>query len=146
MFDTILVPVDENTLSLRAVATAVSLAEALSGKVALLHVALPLPAYTAAPAAAMELPPETMRAAAESYGNTVLDGFRSRIPAEVFAAAILRHARRSVWEEIIAAAEEGGGDLIVMGTHGRDGVVRALMGSVAERVARHADVPVMLIR
>jgi nucleotide-binding universal stress UspA family protein len=33
-----------------------------------------------------------------------------------------------------------------MGTHGRDGVVRALMGSVAERVARHADVPVMLIR
>jgi nucleotide-binding universal stress UspA family protein len=146
MFDTILVPVDENTLSLRAVATAISLAEALSGRVALLHVALPLPAYTAAPAAAMELPAEVLRSAAESYGNTVLDGFRARVPEGLFSAAILRHARRSVWEEIVAAAEDGGADLIVMGTHGRDGVVRALMGSVAERVARHADVPVLLVR
>lgn len=146
MFDTILVPVDENTLSLRAVTTAVALAEAHAAKVVLLHVALPLPAYTSAPAVAMELPPESLRGAAERHGNEVLDGFRARVPEERFSAAILRHARGSVWEEIVDAAADTGVDLIVMGTHGRDGVARALMGSVAERVARHAEVPVMLVR
>jgi nucleotide-binding universal stress UspA family protein len=37
-------------------------------------------------------------------------------------------------------------DLIVMGTHGRTGVGRVLLGSVAERVARHSTVPVLLVR
>jgi len=37
-------------------------------------------------------------------------------------------------------------DLLVMGTHGRTGIMRALLGSVAERVARHAECPVLLVR
>jgi universal stress protein A len=37
-------------------------------------------------------------------------------------------------------------DLLVMGTHGRTGIMRVLLGSVAERVARHADCPVLLVR
>jgi nucleotide-binding universal stress UspA family protein len=49
------------------------------------------------------------------------------------------------WEEIIAAAKEMGADLIVMGTHGRRGLPRALLGSVAERVVRMANVPVMTV-
>jgi nucleotide-binding universal stress UspA family protein len=46
-------------------------------------------------------------------------------------------------EEIVAYAEEAGCDLIVMGTHGRTGVGRYLLGSVTERVVRLADVPVL---
>jgi len=48
--------------------------------------------------------------------------------------------------EIVAYAEETGIDLIVMGTHGRGGLNRLLLGSVAERVIRSAPVPVLTYR
>jgi nucleotide-binding universal stress UspA family protein len=47
---------------------------------------------------------------------------------------------------IVDTAAEVGADLIVMGTHGRRGVTRALLGSVAEGVLRHAMCPVLTIR
>jgi len=49
-------------------------------------------------------------------------------------------------EEILAAAEEEKADLIVMGTHGRGGLSRVLMGSVAEAVLRKAPCPVLTVR
>jgi nucleotide-binding universal stress UspA family protein len=49
------------------------------------------------------------------------------------------------WEEILATAKEVDADLIVVGTHGRRGVPRALMGSVAEKVVRLSPVPVLTI-
>lgn len=52
----------------------------------------------------------------------------------------------AAWEQILAAAAETGADLIVMGTHGRRGVARALMGSVAERVVRLSPIPVLTVR
>jgi universal stress protein A len=48
--------------------------------------------------------------------------------------------------EIVHYAEGVGADLIVMGTHGRTGLSRIAMGSVAERVVAHAPCPVMLVR
>ncbi len=49
------------------------------------------------------------------------------------------------WTGILDAAEEGSVDMIVMGSHGRGGLRRFLLGSVAERVARAAPCPVMLV-
>jgi nucleotide-binding universal stress UspA family protein len=48
-------------------------------------------------------------------------------------------------DEILAAAKDAGAEMIVIGTHGRKGVARALLGSVAEDVARRASVPVVLV-
>jgi nucleotide-binding universal stress UspA family protein len=48
--------------------------------------------------------------------------------------------------EIVALAEELGAGLIVMGSRGRGGVRRALMGSVSDSVVRHAHCPVMVVR
>jgi nucleotide-binding universal stress UspA family protein len=48
--------------------------------------------------------------------------------------------------EIVDDATETGVDLIVMGTHGRSGVDRILLGSVAERVVRRSPVPVLTVR
>lgn len=53
---------------------------------------------------------------------------------------------RVPFEAIIAEAERIGADMIVMGTHGRSGVLRALAGSTAERVVRHSPVPVLTSR
>ena len=48
--------------------------------------------------------------------------------------------------EICRIAAEEGADMIVMGTHGRTGVMRLLMGSIAESVLRHAPCPVLVYR
>ncbi|MBK7398799.1 MAG: universal stress protein [Myxococcales bacterium] len=47
---------------------------------------------------------------------------------------------------VLKVCKEVGADLIVMGTHGRSGLPRALLGSVAEGVLRRADVPVLILR
>lgn len=49
-------------------------------------------------------------------------------------------------EEIVKLAEEIGAGLIVMGSRGRGGVRRSLMGSVSDSVVRHAHCPVMVVR
>jgi nucleotide-binding universal stress UspA family protein len=57
------------------------------------------------------------------------------------------HVRRGEpWREIVKFAQENAIDLIVMATHGRTGFAHILMGSVAEQVVRHANVPVMTIK
>ena len=48
--------------------------------------------------------------------------------------------------EIVAYATEAGCDVVVMGTHGRTGVDRLILGSVAERVVRSSPVPVLTVR
>lgn len=51
------------------------------------------------------------------------------------------------WERIVAAAREDRAiDLVVVGTHGRTGLRRAMIGSVAERVARYAPCDVLIVR
>jgi nucleotide-binding universal stress UspA family protein len=49
-------------------------------------------------------------------------------------------------EEIVAYAQDQGAGLIVMGSRGRGGIRRALMGSVSDSVVRHAHCPVMVVR
>lgn len=50
-----------------------------------------------------------------------------------------------VQDAIEQVAEEVGADMIVMGTHGRHGLDRALLGSVADRVLRHSKVPMLVV-
>ncbi len=50
------------------------------------------------------------------------------------------------WQEIVAAARETNTDLIILATHGRTGLKHVLLGSVAERVVRHAPCPVLVVR
>ncbi len=50
------------------------------------------------------------------------------------------------WDAICRLAADERSDLIVMGTHGRTGLRHALLGSVAERVVRHAPCPVLVVR
>jgi nucleotide-binding universal stress UspA family protein len=60
--------------------------------------------------------------------------------------ALVEAGERRVAAAIVDEAESAGADLIAMGTHGRRGVEKLLLGSVAEGVARRASVPVLLIR
>jgi nucleotide-binding universal stress UspA family protein len=84
---------------------------------------------------------EARRHEAEEYLATISAALRSQA---VNTAWAIRRGRPA--DEILAAAQEGGADLIAMATHGRTGVGRLLFGSVAEAVLRRATVPVFMIR
>ena len=82
----------------------------------------------------------------------------SRDSLTVKAQAIVQRAKASganatflVWEgeageAIVAAADSENADLIIVGSHGRSGVSRFLIGSVSDFVVRHAHCPVMVVR
>jgi nucleotide-binding universal stress UspA family protein len=52
----------------------------------------------------------------------------------------------AAWRGILEAADSGGADLIVMGSHGRSGIEKLVLGSVAQRVLSHAHQPVLVVR
>ena len=59
---------------------------------------------------------------------------------------VLRLVEGLAPDEIVETAVEIGADMIVIGTHGRTGLAHLLIGSVAERIVRHASVPVLTVR
>jgi len=75
-----------------------------------------------------------------------LEGVKSRLVAEGLSVEYEFIEGGNVPAAILEAIEERGADLIVMSTHGRTGLDRWRFGSVAQRVARHSPVPVVLIR
>jgi nucleotide-binding universal stress UspA family protein len=135
-FRHILVPTDFGAASNRALDLALEMAEKFDAKLTLVHT------YEAsAPYAeglywpADPLVSEARRALADAHRAV-----KARRPD---ADAVL--GRGPAWEQTLEIARERGADLIVMGTHGRRGVSRALLGSQAERVVRLSPVPVLTV-
>lgn len=140
---TILVPVDFSPGSEAALDWAQAIARAFEARIVLLHVLdVSVSAIVGGPGGVLVPPPP----------EALLDQMREEARAEMAAlAARVPGAATLVHEgtprhEILAAAQEVGADLIVMGTHGRTGLAHLLFGSVAEHVVRHAPVPVFTVR
>lgn len=139
----ILVPVDFSDTSRLAAEHALDLARATGGQLLFLHV---LDArYTSMLVGyglqvAPMTPPDLDDIARES-----LDRFLGELDLEgVPHESELRVGLPA--DEVLSAAAELGADLICMGTHGRTGVRRMVIGSEAERVIRQAPVPVLVVR
>lgn len=145
-FRKMLVPVDFSPSSTAAIRYAVDLARAFNGTVHVLH-AWEVPTYlrpdltiwsgeiSATLADQVRLGAENaMREFAKSNG---LEGN----PAVTFEVV-----QGTPYNAILTVAKDSGFDLVVMGTHGRTGISHVLLGSVAEKVVRHARCPVLTIR
>jgi nucleotide-binding universal stress UspA family protein len=137
--------VDFSAASRRALDLAWELARRLDARVEVLHVWEP-PVVLAADLAvsgrddlARTLQEQAMHEAARE-----LEAFMSHLPASPRASGRLEGGGRAA-QAILQAAADGGFDLIVMGTHGRTGLARLLMGSVAERVVRESRCPVLTV-
>jgi nucleotide-binding universal stress UspA family protein len=138
---TILVPTDYNATSEAALAYAINLASLVGATVHVLH-AYEIPVY-GAPDTAFVASPETMQAiknAAQKGLDAAIARFQPRgVPLEGHLA------EGRAWEAILETSARVGADLIVIGTHGRRGIARALLGSVAEKVVRTSKVPVLTV-
>jgi len=137
-FERILVATDFSDSSQQALELALRLAEKFDSELTLVHT-WEAPNYSYA--AGLYLPVDVVapieRAAAARLEEAVTQ-LKLRFPA---AKSLLRAG--VAWEEVLGAATQIKADLIVMGTHGRRGLERALIGSVAEKVVRMARVPVL---
>jgi nucleotide-binding universal stress UspA family protein len=141
---TVLVPTDFSELANAAIPHAYSLLRGGGGTVELCHVHerhMPFPAY-AYDSDEGKLSPERRR-----HIEEVLRGF---IPADAERMGITTHVTvidgASPGEAIAQAARRLGVDAITMASHGRSGVARGLLGSVAEQVLRGCDKPVFIVR
>jgi nucleotide-binding universal stress UspA family protein len=142
---TILVATDFDSCADAALDQALVLATALHAKVYLFHAySLPVAAFPEgefAPTA--EIAPMIVASARASLDAAVDKRKRSGLAGEVDVEAVLERGDPS--EALLAAIPRLGADLVVLGTHGRHGLARAILGSVAESLVRTSPVPVMTV-
>jgi len=83
---------------------------------------------------------------ARDGADKALRGWAAEIEARVGHPVTARVVEGPPSDAILAAARDGEHDLVVTGTHGRTGIARAVLGSVAENVVRNAEQPVLVVR
>ncbi|WP_049922635.1 universal stress protein [Halopiger djelfimassiliensis] len=139
MYREILVPTDGNERMGRVIEEAIELADRYGATVHALH-AIDERAYTSIPPDARGPVRERLREDGEAATRSVAE---RAIESDV---AVTRELRTGPPAHVIVSyAVENGIDLIVMGTHGRTGYERYLLGSVAERVVRSAPTSVLTV-
>lgn len=138
-FQHIVVPTDFAPASASALELALTMAGAFDAKITLLHV-WELPIYPYMDFMLNSAVISEVEDAARQGLARALEELRKSLPG---AQSKLKTG--VPWEGILEAASELGADLIVMGTHGRHGLSRLTLGSVAERVVRLSPVPVLTV-
>jgi len=139
-FHRILIAVDNTEVGAHATRVGLELASVLAAEIAVIHVIGPSMAdgawYAVTSPELVEPPDDEI--------SQVLAGLHGRAPIPANAARFV-----PVGDPLMAitnTASDWQADLVVIGSHGRDGVERLLLGSVAEGVARHAPCPVLIVR
>lgn len=142
-FRRILAPTDFSPESAAAWETAQALARALDAELVLLHVQSEAPLYGEGVYSTQRL--RELYAAAREWAEKTLEEMAAAARASGLRVQT-RLRTGTPHAEIVAAVAEEGADLVVIGTHGRGGLDRALLGSVADRVVRRAPCPVVTVR
>jgi universal stress protein A len=137
----VLVPVDFSKESLLAAKFGASMAEEYKTRLYVLHVMEPIHPSLRGYIADFEAFQQKMIAQArEDLENVIPKSVKDRIPVE----CILEMGNPTY--VIVEKAKELGVDVVVIATHGRTGLAHVMLGSVAEKVIRHAPCPVFVIR
>jgi nucleotide-binding universal stress UspA family protein len=143
LFTRIVVPTDFSAESERAWSTARRLAQSLGAELVVVHVLVEAPLYSERPFAAERV--REVYATARAWGEQKLrEWVGDAQAAGLRARSVLRSG--TPHREILSVATDERADLVVIGTHGRGGFERAMLGSVADRVIRLAPCPVLAVR
>jgi nucleotide-binding universal stress UspA family protein len=144
MFRKIMVPLDGSELAENALEPAISLAEKINGEILLLSAAVDdLALAWSRPGLGMEIVDELATHSRERLGVYLASVRKAKRDSPVVVEFKVEEGDAAGVIVDTAAAEEV--DLIIMSTHGRSGISRWLMGSVAERVLRNAPCPVLAV-
>jgi nucleotide-binding universal stress UspA family protein len=139
-FKKVLIAIDSEPVGVRAAETGIDLALALGAEVAFIHVMDTSLIYPGESGPS----PNELIAAATLNAKRLVATIRQRLPPQSSVLEFFEVGTPS--DEIVKAAEEWSADLLVIGSHGRGGNQRALLGSVAEAVMRHAPCPLVVVR
>ncbi len=144
MFKKIMIATDGSETSERAAEMGIEIARLSGGKVTAIYVVdllrlSHLPGYTTLPGLGKRLL-ELMQKEGREATKRVEQ--RARDAGVVFEGVV---AEGDPSEELLTRSKESDADLLILGAKGRSGLDRILLGSVAEKVARHSRVPVLLV-
>ncbi|WP_430506089.1 universal stress protein [Haloparvum sp. PAK95] len=139
MYDEILVPTDGSPAADAAIERAVDLADKYDARVHALYV------VDGAAYSTLEAGSEIVIEALEAEGEEATERV-AEAAADAGVEATTTVTTGTAYRTIQDYVDDNDIDLIVMGTHGRQGLDRYLLGSVTERVVRTSDVPVMTVR
>jgi nucleotide-binding universal stress UspA family protein len=141
MYKKILVPLDGSPLAEAVLPHAEALAKAEGAEIVILRVpAVPATEFLARDPAVASIIRKDIEEEAEDYVKAKVIELKNE---NIKVQGLIHDG--PVPDTILAVAEESHADLIAMSTHGRTGVQRWLIGSVADRVVHHTHIPVMLI-
>jgi nucleotide-binding universal stress UspA family protein len=141
----ILVPVDGSPTSRAGLGEALRLARNQKARVRLIHIVDEVPIFSSAEGG---LNIEPVIESLKSGGKRILDQAAKLAAARGIKAEteLFENATSRIADVLVARARRWRAELIVMGTHGRRGVNRLVLGSDAELVVRNSPVPVLLVR
>ncbi|EGF10312.1 TPA: universal stress protein [Neisseria bacilliformis] len=150
MYKHLVVAVDGSETSANALKHACSVAAAGKAQLTLVHVANPAEYMALAPEFLQQ---DSYEEAAVANGNAVLaealeitNGAEPGITGVNTHLLLANKGAREMAQELVDYADKQGADLLVLGTHGRTGLMHLLMGSFAETVMRQSHLPLLIIR
>jgi len=142
MYKKILLPLDGSELAKKALDQAEKLAKTFDAEIILFQVVPFMPIYGSPELVTPLIVDEKQKEAAEKY----LLNLAEELKKKSLKVRSMVRTGQVVAMEIIDFAKESGVDLIVMCTHGRSGLTRWVLGSVALKVLTRAEAPILLIR
>jgi nucleotide-binding universal stress UspA family protein len=144
MFKKILVPVDGSSASQEAIEKAVGIARAFNSAVTIVSV-IDSYAFSGVSVDFAYGQPEYQEAASAESKASIAAAQQQFQAAGITAESIVVDGK-AIFRGILDTAESTHTDLIVMGSHGRKGLEKLVLGSVAAQVLSHAHVPVLIVR
>lgn len=145
LYKRILIPMDGSKTSMLAFQEAISLAKTMHAKLCILHVIEKIPDLISFP-----IDVGQYRALATKNGKKLLEKFKKtaikhKIPTEIKLIES-KDFKQKVSTKISQAAKSWKANVLVMGTHGRSGFNRFMLGSVAEEILKTTKIPILLVR
>ncbi|WIG54606.1 MAG: hypothetical protein OJF61_000392 [Rhodanobacteraceae bacterium] len=145
MFTHILIPIDDDPGSHRAIEQGIALAKKLDARVTGFH-AMTEFNHAGIVEELLEPPPAELQVLAQAHADKLFTPLQREAElAGVQYDTIAKRAERPC-EAIVAAAQRAHCDLIVMASHGRHGIAKLVLGSQTQQVLNHAGIPVLVVR
>lgn len=144
MFKRILVPTDGSDITAHAVDTAIQLAKVHGAQLLTLSVMEPFP-YSAV-SEIQPVPPQEFIEAQQRVATKRVEDVCAAAAAQGMACKGHTIEALHAWEAIVDHAKAENADLIVMASHGRKGFAALLLGSEAQKVLTHIDLPVLIVK